>query len=186
MGGGIASNGFEGFVSGMAHPVIGVDHLMMIVAIGILSAVLRPGFLIAGTFLVAAMFGTAMHLVGLSLPLSEPLVSLSVIAAGIFLVVRRTPHVATVLTFGVIGGLLHGYAYGEAIFGAQTGPLVAYLAGFTFIQLAVAGVAFGIARKVRSQSAEPALCLRPAGFVVAGAGLALLATQLVAMALPTP
>jgi urease accessory protein len=34
------------------------------------------------------------------------------------------------------GGVFHGYAYGESIVGAQRGPLMAYLVGFTIIQLA--------------------------------------------------
>ncbi len=184
MGGKPVSTGFEGFVSGVAHPVIGVDHLAMIIAVGILSALLRPGFLVAGTFVVAAMFGTGLHLLGLSLPLSEPLVSLSVLSAGILITLRRSLGTSVVLGFSVIGGLLHGYAYGESIFGAETGSLIAYLAGFTLIQLVIAGIAFGLAKKFREGSLEPTACLRPAGFIVAGAGFALLATQLVAIAFP--
>jgi urease accessory protein len=186
MGGKAVSNGFEGFLSGVAHPLIGVDHLAMIIAIGVLSALLRPGFLVAGIFVVAAMCGTGLHLLGLSLPLSEPLVSLSVLAAGLLITLRRSLANGVVLSLSAVGGLLHGYAYGESIFGAQTGSLIAYLAGFTVIQLVIAGVAFGIAKKFREGSKEPAVCLRPTGFIVAGAGCALLATQLVAMAFPMP
>lgn len=186
MGGKPVSNGLEGFASGVAHPLIGVDHLAMIIAIGVLSALLRPGLLVAFTFVIAAMFGTGLHLLGLSLPLSEPLVSLSVLAAGILITLRRSLHSGIVLGLSATGGLLHGYAYGESIFGAQTGSLVAYLAGFTVIQLIIAGIAFGISKKIRENSQEPALCLRPTGFIVAGAGCALLATQLVAIAFPMP
>ena len=35
------------------------------------------------------------------------------------------------------GGLVHGYAYAESIIGAETTPLVAYLAGFGTVQLIV-------------------------------------------------
>jgi urease accessory protein len=184
MGGKPVSNGFESFVSGVAHPVIGIDHLAMVIAIGVLSALLRPGFLVAGTFVLAAMLGTGLHLAGLSIPLSEPLISLSVVVAGILITLRRTVKTGVALGLIALGGLLHGYAYGESIFGAETGSLVAYLAGFTLIQLAVAGAAFAIAKKFRDGSREPATSLRPAGYIVAGAGFALLATQLVAMAFP--
>lgn len=186
MGGEPVSSVFEGFASGIAHPLIGVDHLAMIIAIGVLSALLRPGFSVAVAFVVAAMCGTGLHLLGLSLPLSEPLVSFSVLAAGILITLRRSLPSGIVLGLGAIGGLLHGYAYGESIFGAQTGSLIAYLAGFTAIQLAIAAGAYVISKKIRENSQEPALCLRPAGFIVAGAGCALLATQLVAIAFPMP
>lgn len=184
MGGKPVSTGFEGFISGVAHPVIGVDHLAMVIAIGVLSALLRPGFLVAGTFVLSAMLGTGLHLAGLSIPLSEPLVSLSVVAAGILITLRRSIKTGAALGLIAIGGLLHGYAYGESIFGAEAGSLIAYLAGFTVIQLAIAGAAFAIAKKFRDNAPEPAASLRPAGFIVAGAGFALLATQLVAIAFP--
>lgn len=186
MGGKPVSTGFEGFMSGIAHPVIGIDHLAMIIAIGVLSALLRPGFFVAGTFVVAAMFGTGLHLLGLSLPLSEPLVSLSVLAAGILITLRRSLNTSVVLGLSAVGGLLHGYAYGESIFGAETGSLIAYLVGFTVIQLVIAGIAYGMAKKFRENSREPAICLRPTGFIVAGVGIALLATQLVTIAFPMP
>jgi urease accessory protein len=186
MGGGPVKTSLEGFVSGVAHPLIGIDHLAMIIAIGVLSALLRPGFFVAVTFVVAAMLGTGLHLIGLSLPLSEPLVSLSVLAAGVLITLRRSLHQGVVLGLSAIGGLLHGYAYGESIFGAQTGSLIAYLAGFTVIQLAIAWAAFAIAKRFRAASKEPTACLRPTGFIVAGAGCAMLAMQIVSLAFPMP
>lgn len=48
----------------------------------------------------------------------------------------------------------------------------------------VAGGAYLMGKKLREKSSDSALALRPAGFVVAGFGLALLATQDVALALP--
>jgi urease accessory protein len=184
MDGRTAATPLEGFFSGLAHPVIGIDHLAMILAIGVLAAAMRPGFLIAAVFVAASMGGAGLHLLGLALPLSEELVSFSVLAAGLLLVRRREPARAIVLGLCAIGGALHGYAYAEAIFGAESTPLTAYLVGLTVIQLAVAGVAFGIAGKLRAQAGGEALVLRPAGYMVAGAGLALLATQLVALAVP--
>jgi urease accessory protein len=184
MGGRMASTAFEGFMSGIAHPVIGIDHLAMIVAIGVLAAAIRSGFALAGIFVLAAMVGTGLHLLRLNLPGSEALVALSVLAAGALIALRKTPNRALVFGIGAVAGVLHGYAYGESIFGAESTPLVAYLVGFTAVQLVVAGIAYAIAKHLRDKSGEQALILRPAGFVVAGAGLALLATQLVTMAFP--
>jgi urease accessory protein len=184
MGGKMASTAFEGFLSGIAHPVIGIDHLAMIVAIGVLAAAMRPGFALAGVFVIAAMGGTGLHLLGWNLPGSEALVALSVLAVGVVLTLRKTPNRALVLGICATTGVLHGYAYGESIFGAESTPLVAYLVGFTAVQLFVAGIAYAIAKHLRDKSGEHALVLRPAGYVVAGAGLALFATQLFSAVFP--
>ena len=184
MDGKTASTAFEGFMSGLAHPVIGVDHLVMIVAIGILAAAMRPGFLLAAAFVVAAMAGTGLHLLNFNLPGSELLVAFSVVAVGSLLVLRRTLSPGLVVAICAVAGVLHGYAYGESIFGAETTPLTAYLVGFTVVQLAVAGAAYAIAKGLREKAPDQAFSLRPAGFVVAGAGLALLATQVLALTFP--
>jgi urease accessory protein len=45
----------------------------------------------------------------------------------------------------VAAGIFHGYAYGESIIGAETTPLVAYMAGFACIQYSVAvGIAWAV------------------------------------------
>ena len=58
MGGRVPSNFFEGFMSGLAHPVIGLDHLAFIVAVGLFAAVKPQGFLIPLFFVLSAMLGT--------------------------------------------------------------------------------------------------------------------------------
>lgn len=183
MDGNIASTAAEGFLSGLAHPVIGIDHLAMIIAVGILAAMMRPGFLLAGVFVVGAMGGTGWHLLRMSLPGSELLVALSVVAVGCLAAFRRPPAAGLALGVCALAGALHGYAYGEAIVGAEAGPVLWYLAGFTLVQLAVAGCAFAAARGFQKRSGEAA-ALRPAGFMVVGAGMVLVAAQIVALTLP--
>jgi urease accessory protein len=120
----------------------------------------------------------------MTLPGSEQLISLSVLVVGILIAFRQTPNHGLVTGICAVAGVLHGYAYGESIFGAEATPLTTYLVGFTVVQLSVAGIAYAIARKIRENAGDQPLVLRPAGFVVAGVGLALLATQLVALSFP--
>ncbi len=75
-------------------------------------------------------------------------------------------------------GLVHGYALGESIYGAESTPLYAYLIGLAVIQCAVALVAMTIARKLASATVEPA-ALRLIGAGIAGIGLAVLMQQIV-------
>jgi hypothetical protein len=43
MGGATPSNLWEGLLSGLAHPVIGLDHLAFVIAAGLIAAVHRRG-----------------------------------------------------------------------------------------------------------------------------------------------
>ena len=78
MDGRTPKDGWEGFLSGFAHPVIGLDHLAFIIAIGLLSAVARPGLLLVVGLVLATMGGTAIHLIGFAMPGLEFIISASV------------------------------------------------------------------------------------------------------------
>lgn len=173
MGGKMPSNFFEGFITGLGHPIIGADHFAFIVAVGLFSAVKRQGILIPIAFILSAMAGTGLHLAQLNLPGVELFVSGSILLFGILLVMKNTPNTATVMALAGISGIFHGYAYGESIFGAEMTPLLAYLVGFTLIQLIVATVAFWIGKNLQQNSQ------RSAGLVICGVGLAFLASQIV-------
>ena len=104
MGGDVPRSGSEGFLSGFAHPIIGLDHLAFIIAIGFLSAVVRPGLFLALAFVVAAMAGTAIHLVGLAIPGVELTISASILLFGILLAAKRGPERLACHFFGNGGG----------------------------------------------------------------------------------
>ncbi|OUC11574.1 MAG: urease accessory protein UreJ [Alkalinema sp. CACIAM 70d] len=186
MGGGMPSNLFEGFMSGLAHPVIGIDHLAFIVAIGLLAAIKRHGIWIPIAFVLAAMLGTGAHLAKFSFPGVELFVSGSIVLVGALLVMKNSPKTGIVTILAAIAGLFHGYAYGESIFGAETTPLVAYLAGFTVIQLVISITTFWIGHKATlTRKSEVATApFRSAGLVVLGMGVAFFASQLINVLLP--
>lgn len=183
------SNFFEGFISGVAHPLIGLNHFAFIVAVGLLAAVKRQGILIPISFVLAAMLGTGTHLASINLPGVELFVSGSVLLFGVLLVMKDSPNTVVVAGLSAVAGLFHGYAYGESIFGAEMTPLLAYLIGFTAVQLGVSLLAFRIGkatilrRKAEQESPEK---LRSAGLVICGVGLAFFASQVVAVIFPAP
>lgn len=176
-GGRLPANAFEGFMSGLAHPVLGLDHFAFIISVGLLAAMKLQGILIPVAFVLAAMVGTGIHLMQVSLPVAEFFIAGSVLLVGSLLAMKQEVNGWIVLGLAAIAGLFHGYAYGEAIFGAEMLPLIAYLAGFTIIQLAVATVAFLIGRAVLKKTIEqPAMILRFTGFVICGIGFTVLST----------
>ncbi len=187
MGGGMPSNAIEGFLSGIAHPLIGPDHFAFVVAVGLLAATRKQGFVIPLAFVLAAMLGTGMHLTKLSIPGIELFVSGSIVLFGVLLAMKNSLNTVAVAGLSVLAGLFHGYAYGEAIFGAQMTPLLSYLAGFTVIQLGVSLAAFWIGQRVvlnRSNASQTSAPLSSAGLVICGVGLAFFVTQVVGMIFP--
>ncbi|MEL6603846.1 MAG: HupE/UreJ family protein [Cyanobacteria bacterium J06614_10] len=175
LGGRLPTTAVEGFLSGVGHPVIGLDHLAFVIAAGLLAATRPKGLWIPVTFVVASLLGTGLHLQLIDLPAPEAVISASVLAFGCVLAVGKRLSLGSVLGLGAIAGLFHGYAYGEAVFGAESTPLVAYLVGFATVQMAIALIAFIVGRKMeRTVAGLPSLNLRFAGFTLAGIGAAFL------------
>ncbi len=76
-------------------------------------------------------------------------ISASVLLLGVMIFVKRSQPLAIWASLFVVAGIFHGYAYGEAIIGAEATPLVSYLAGFAITQYLIAGAAFLIAVKAQ-------------------------------------
>ena len=78
-GGEIPSTFAEGFLSGLGHPVIGIDHLAFVVAVGLLAALSSKfGMIIPCAFTVATAIGTGIHLQSVNLPVPELIIAASV------------------------------------------------------------------------------------------------------------
>jgi urease accessory protein len=180
MGSATPSNVWEGLLSGFAHPMIGLDHFAFVVAIALLSAFHPYGIGIPVAFAIAAMAGTGIHLLNVDIPGVEIIIAASVLTGGILLARKQRPHLAGVAAIATIAGIFHGYAYGEAIIGAETTPLLAYLIGFTLIQIAISSAAIALVRKtLNTLDQDPSLSLRFAGFTIGGIGAAFLASSIV-------
>jgi urease accessory protein len=135
------SNCWEGFIWGIADPVIALDRLAGIVAVGLLSARFVRGAWIGLAFVFAAFLGQIIHLGSLNLPAIAPgmeiaIAFFSIIFGIIFLLPTQISWLAcTVLS--VIAGLFHGYADSQAIIGAQISTMATYLLGVSLTQTAI-------------------------------------------------
>ncbi|MEA5464668.1 HupE/UreJ family protein [Leptothoe sp. PORK10 BA2] len=172
-GGATPNNWVQGLLSGMGHPVIGPDHLVFTLLVGVLATRFKPGWAVPAAFLLAALAGTGLHLMSLDLPAPEFIISLSVLIFGVLAVYGNRFNIAAVALLAVLAGLFHGYAYGEAIVGASMTPLLSYLIGFTVVQGAIAASAFWIIQRGIDPS-QLGQRLRYAGLVTCGAGAAFL------------
>jgi urease accessory protein len=179
MEGRLPANALEGLISGLVHPVIGFDHLAFVVAIGLLAATQRRGVWLAVAFVSAAMAGTGLHLLSWDLPVVEIVIALSVVISGLILAVNQTVTVGLLIVLTAFSGMFHGYAYGEAIIGAEATPLVAYLAGFTLIQSVIALGAMGLSNLISQHWVDRStLIKRLLGSTIATVGMAFLAMSI--------
>jgi urease accessory protein len=138
MGGGLPQTFAQGLLSGLGHPVIGLDHAAFIIAAGFLLASVERGMWGVLALIAGSLAGAALHLIGFGFPGGEIGVALSVILTGGLLMARRRFGLSWLAGGLALAGILHGHAYAESIFGAEAAPLVAYLAGFSLIQLGIA------------------------------------------------
>ena len=179
MGGRMPATFIEGMLSGIGHPIIGLDHFAAVVAIGCLAAAHPAAPALVISFIAAMVAGVALHLHGTTVPAAEVWVAITVVALGALLIRHRQMRTAPALTLFALAGLVHGYALSESIYGAEPTPIFAYLIGLAVVQGAIALAAMKIARNLAEGSAAHSP-LRLVGAGVAGVGLAVLVQQIVA------
>ena len=172
MGGAAPATFMQGLLSGLGHPVIGFDHLAFILAVGFVTATTKLPLAVPLSFVAASALGVLVCTAGWALPFVESLVALSVLLAGVLLLWGGATGGVTVALPLALFGLFHGYAFGEAVLGAEATPVIAYLAGLAIVQsLMIYGLVFALrAAGVLAGSAASQL----AGTGAALAGVALL------------
>lgn len=173
-GGDSPTNAMEGFLSGIGHPVIGLDHLAFVITIGLLAAIFNRGLLIPVAFVLASLLGTGIHLSNLNLPAPEFFIASSVLVFGLLLAAKNSLPAGAMILLASMAGMFHGYAYGEAVVGAEMSSLVAYLIGFSAIQMFISMSAYLLAKHLGASSEVKQLNLRFAGFTLSGIGVAFL------------
>src|SRR5262245_51767840 len=73
------------FAMGLAHPFLGVDHILVMIAVGLWAVLVggRAVWALPLTFLATMLAGFAAATVGLEIPLVDPVISSSIIALGL-------------------------------------------------------------------------------------------------------
>ena len=178
MGGALPQTVAQGLLSGLGHPIIGIDHLVAIIGVGIIAATISRGFAPALAFFAAMICGVALHLARAYLPAAELLVGLSTVAVGLSFVAFSTLGVVSAVGLFAMAGLVHGYALGESIVGAEPTPLGAYLVGLLVVQSLLAGGAFALTRAVTGKETA----LRRVAIVASGALIAVVGGSTIASA----
>jgi len=152
----------SGLVSGLMHPILGPDHLVFLLAIGLVALSRRTGWIFG--LLFAGLAGAGLGLVLPGFAAVEPLVALSLVATGLVLL-GRLPAAVLVPAFA-----LHGYALSGSVIGWEPTPIAFYLVGLLLGQSLLLLVSLTAVRHWR-QTASAASLRLVAGLLL-GLGLA--------------
>jgi urease accessory protein len=157
-----------GFVTGLLHPVSGLDHVLAMVAVGLWGAQLgSPAiWLLPVCFPIVMAFGGMLGLMGVHLPGIEIGIAASGILLGAAVMVEFRPPLAVAAALVAFFAIFHGHAHGTELPPGQSALL--YSMGFVLATgcLHAAGIGIG---EVRRRPWGRSL-LRAAGAVVAVGG----------------
>jgi urease accessory protein len=162
----------QGFLTGLAHPVSGRDHVLAMIAVGLWGAQLgTPAlWMLPVTFPMVMAVGGFLALVGVPLPGVEIGIALSAVLLGLMVAVEAKPPLVMAATLVGFFAIFHGHAHGTELPPAQSGLM--YSIGFVIATGALHGV--GIAIGVVHKWTVGRIALRVAGVVVAIAGVGFL------------
>jgi urease accessory protein len=160
------------FSSGFVHPLSGLDHVTVMLAVGLWAAQKggRAMWAWPTVFIGVMLVGGILGMEHVPVPLVEPAILASTVAFGLLVALAvDLPVLAGVAIIGVFA-FFHGHAHGtEAAVGAGGIEYLAGFAGSTALLLAI-GIALASAPRSRFQGVDRAA---GAACVALGAGLAL-------------
>ena len=164
----------SGFAHGFMHPTGGLDHVLAMVAVGLLAARLggRALWLVPFSFVTMMIVGGIAGVGGIGLPFVELGISGSILVLGFAIALGRQIPTPVAMALAGFFAIFHGHAHGTEMPVDAAG--IAYGAGFVAATalLHATGIALGIGTE-RLGSAWSARASRIAGgaMAVAGAGL---------------
>lgn len=156
-----------GLMSGIAHPILGLDHLLAMVAVGLWAAQQsgKARWALPLTFVATLLMGGLFGFTGLQLPLMETGIAGSVLALGLLIALAVRPPLAVAAGLTALFALSHGVAHGLEL-PALASPW-GYAAGFVVATAALHGIGYAVARQL-PQVASPLVRLAGAGSALAG------------------
>jgi urease accessory protein len=164
-----ASLPYGSFLSGLTHPVLGADHFLAMVSVGIVSAQIggRAIWTVPATFVCVMGIGGLLGLLDIGLTAIEAGIASSVLILGLAIAADRRLPVALAMTAVAFFAIFHGYAHGTEM--PTVANPVTYALGFMTgtATLHISGVVIGdISQHYRMGK----ILLRIGGAIIAALG----------------
>ncbi len=133
------------FAAGFSHPLFGLDHILVMVAVGLWAAQIcgRALWAVPSAFVAMMAVGFALATAGIDLPFVEPAILASVVALGLLVAMAvRLDAAASAAVVGLFA-LFHGHAHGGELGSAGALP---FAVGFIIATAALhtAGIGLGV------------------------------------------
>ncbi len=163
--------GADGLTAGFMHPILGPDHVLAMVAVGLFAALLggRALWAVPAAFVGMMLVGGALGLRGFAVPAVETGIGASVVVIGAAIALGwRWPVPAAMALVGAFA-VFHGHAHGAEMDAAH-GALL-YSLGFALATAVLHGAGIGLGLL----ASRPGL-VRAAGAAIALAGVVLAAS----------
>jgi urease accessory protein len=162
-----------GFEAGFYHPVLGVDHFLAMVAVGILSTQMggRAIYIVPLTFIMIMFVGSLFGFLGITLVNDELGIALSVVLLGVAIAINKKFHILLGMGFVAFFAFFHGHAHGIEM--PKIVSLLEYVSGFMLatLLLHIGGVIIGLVMQ-KVKTLEP--ILPHIGSAITGIGLYIL------------
>jgi urease accessory protein len=111
----------HGLLDGLLHPLTGIDHLLVLMAVGLIAA--KQGgnmaFVFPAVFFALMVVGALLNTYGIQIPFVESLIALSLVVFGLLVIANNKPHTFTHPIIFFLGAsffaVFHGYAHASEI-----------------------------------------------------------------------
>ena len=151
-------------MNGLLHPLTGIDHLLVLMAVGLLAA--KQGgkalFAFPAVFLALMAFGALLNSYALQIPFVESLIALSLIAFGLLIIANdklRSPAHPILFSGASVFAVFHGYVHAAEI--PADANAVLYLSSLMLMSLGICliGCALGLNTGKRINYLFSLICL---------------------------
>jgi urease accessory protein len=159
------------FVAGVAHPLSGLDHIAVMIAVGLWAALKggRALWVWPAAFVGVMLIGGTLGVAHVAIPFVEPGILASVVVLGLMVALAVDLPVRLGAAVVAVFALLHGHAHGTEV--AENLGGIEYMAGFALATAALHALGIGFALSMGRFAMLAAVRVAGAACALIGAGL---------------
>lgn len=164
----------HGLMHGFSHPIGGLDHVLAMVAVGLLAASLggRAIWLVPAAFVFVMAAGGALAMSQVHVPFVELGIAASVAVLGLAVAVHLS--IPTIAAMALVGffAVFHGFAHGAEMPANASGA--GYAAGFMLATALLHAIGVGLGLAIARLGTEGTSVTQVGGAALSLAGVALI------------